>query len=440
LLFAQDDIMESPKATRELDLPGVTSRSGRVIKKSTKLADFTSPDDIETVKAKKLASASRKLNMTQFTHIKMEPELDILPSKHFDDDYDEESFALKTGDDNYTPDQDDLDAAEDDFQESDSDERHMVIKTEDDPEIEFVTPRRSIYMTEKSSKKKMMKDGKIVMGKAQRKDKGKTRYTAYMLWAKEARHTISLSNPELDFASVSKRLGEMWANVPTNVKYNWKRRAKRLANKIKKSNGAKGQAPQPSKYMQQKYYLNKNSSNSNVVAASTATSTTPLTKQQKQLQKLLKSEKSKTQSIQNAQKQQNEKYAMVPSTSGSYKVSPSTSSGGRSHTVHINKPLDLAPIDVAAHLKLLGESLINIGERLSQHEGQIAVSGSFSVLLDSILCAMGSLMCCLNYVPELNFQNAPPLTNGENADGTEEERKNLFQSIMDNVHYIMPGL
>lgn len=291
----------------------------------------------------------------------MEPELQlscVLPAKHFDDDFDEESY--KNCDDNYTPDQDDMS----DQEESDSDDRLMVIKTEDDPEIEFATPRRSIYMTEKSSKKKMMKDGKIVMGKAQRKDKGKTRYTAYMLWAKEARHSISLSNPELDFASVSKRLGEMWANVPTNVKYNWKRRAKRLANKIKKSNGAKGAVAQPSKYMQQKYYLNKNTNNTNAAVAA-QTPTTPLTKQQKQLQKLLKSEKTKTQSIQNAQKQQKEKFAMTPSTS---KVSPSTSSGSRHATVLVNKPLDLAPIDVAAHLKLLGESLINIGERLSQHE------------------------------------------------------------------------
>lgn len=301
----------------------------------------------------------------------MEPGLEIihtLPAK-FDDSYDDESFSMKNRDENYTPDQDDIEAADDDFQESDSDEHQMVIKTEDDPEIEFATPRRSIYMTEKSSKKKMMKDGKIVMGKAQRKDKGKTRYTAYMLWAKEARHSISLSNPELDFASVSKRLGEMWANVPTNVKYNWKRRAKRLANKIKKSNGAKGQAPQPSKYMQQKYYLNKTGTNSNNAAAASASST-PLTKQQKQLQKLLKSEKSKTQSIQNAQKQQKEKFSMVPSTSGSCKDSPSTSTG-RSSVMQISKPLDLAPIDVAAHLKLLGESLINIGERLSQHEVRV---------------------------------------------------------------------
>lgn len=266
-----------------------------------------------------------------------------------------------------------MEADDDEFNESDSDERQMVIKTEDDPEIEFSTPRKSIYITEKSSKKKMIKDGKIVMGKAQRKDKGKTRYTAYMLWAKEARHTISNSNPELDFASVSKRLGEMWANVPTNVKYNWKRRAKRLANKMKKSNGAKGSAPQPSKYMQQKYYLNKSSTTNNGGTAAAAANTT-LTKQQKQFQKLLKSEKSKTQSIQNAQKMHKEKFTVSSGTKGASSVSlvPSSSSTPTTsyvrNTLHINRPMDLAPIDVAAHLKLLGESLINIGERLSQHE------------------------------------------------------------------------
>lgn len=105
----------------------------------------------------------------------MEPDLDIsdvMPVKHYDDSFDDERYSGKNHDDNYAPDQDDLDGADDDFQESDSDDNQMVIKTEDDPEIEFATPRRSIYMTEKSSKKKMMKDGKIVMGKAQRKDKG----------------------------------------------------------------------------------------------------------------------------------------------------------------------------------------------------------------------------------------------------------------------------
>lgn len=291
----------------------------------------------------------------------------MLPKGRYDDCYDDENFTMKSHDENYTPDHDDLVDDDDDFR-SDYDEQHMVIKTEDDPEIEFAAPRRSIYMSEKSSKKKMMKDGKIVMGKAQRKDKGKTRYTAYMLWAKEARHQISGANPDLDFASVSKKLGEMWANVPTNVKYNWKRRAKRLANKIKKSNGAKG-VPQPSKYMQQKYYLNKSSTNPANNANPTTSS--PMTKQQKQFQKLLKSEKSKTQSIQNAQKQQKERHqnVMTPSTSGSLKMAVVTpSASGRSSSAQISRPLDLAPIDVAAHLKLLGESLINIGDRLSQHE------------------------------------------------------------------------
>lgn len=256
----------------------------------------------------------------------------------------------------------------------------MVIKTEDDPEIEFATPKRSIYITEKSSKKKMIKDGKIVMGKAQRKDKGKTRYTAYMLWAKEARHQISISNPEMDFASVSKRLGEMWANVPTNVKYNWKRRAKRLANKMKKSNGVKG-PPQPSKYLQQKYYLNKNSTNN----SGSPVTPTAMTKQQKQLQKLLKNEKSKTQSIQNVQKLQKEKLstALVSPTSNAntskitavVPIASSSRAVVSNNIIQINRPVDLAPIDVAAHLKLLGESLINIGERLSQHE--VAKNHSF---------------------------------------------------------------
>lgn len=54
---------------------------------------------------------------------------------------------------------------------------------------------------------------------------------------------------------------------------------------------------------------------------------------------------------------------------------------------------------------------------------------------------MGSLMCCLNYVPELNFQNNPPMIRAENdEEGNEGEEKNLFENLMDNMHYILPGL
>ena len=81
------------------------------------------------------------------------------------------------------------------------------------------------------------------------------------------------------------------------------------------------------------------------------------------------------------------------------------------------------PVDVAAHLTLLGESLSIIGSRLREHEGQIAVSGSLSVLLDSLLCSLGPLVCLTSKVPELNGADPATLTR-----------------ILDNVAYIMPGL
>ena len=81
-------------------------------------------------------------------------------------------------------------------------------------------------------------------------------------------------------------------------------------------------------------------------------------------------------------------------------------------------------IDAAAHLKLLGESLSVIGQRLTAHKGQIAVSGSLSVLLDSMLCAMGPLLCLTKQVPEL--KNAIP--------------QDKLNRTLDNIAYIMPGL
>lgn len=77
------------------------------------------------------------------------------------------------------------------------------------------TPANSLYMMEKSSKKKLIvKDGRVVgRAKAQRKDKGKTRITAYMMWAKEARNELLRKHPDMDFSAISKRLGEMWSNV-----------------------------------------------------------------------------------------------------------------------------------------------------------------------------------------------------------------------------------
>ncbi|CAG9134319.1 unnamed protein product [Plutella xylostella] len=78
--------------------------------------------------------------------------------------------------------------------------------------------------------------------------------------------------------------------------------------------------------------------------------------------------------------------------------------------------------EVAAHLRLLGESLAIIGERLKEHEGQIAVSGSVSVLLDTLLCALAPLLAITRALPAV----APPPP--------------LAADTLHNIAYIMPGL
>lgn len=106
-----------------------------------------------------------------------------------------------------------------------------------------------------------------------------------MLWAKEIRHELMKQYPEMgerksfqsfsfhcflnnvlnrilflaaDFATISKRLGELWATVPNLEKYNWRRRAKRLASKPGAASAIKDESvwkmPPPSS---RKKFINK---------------------------------------------------------------------------------------------------------------------------------------------------------------------------------------
>lgn len=62
----------------------------------------------------------------------------------------------------------------------------------------------------------------------------------------------------IDFATISKRLGELWATVPQLEKYNWRRRAKRLAAKTHSLPASKNEPnwkmPQP---VSPKKFINK---------------------------------------------------------------------------------------------------------------------------------------------------------------------------------------
>lgn len=99
----------------------------------------------------------------------------------------------------------------------------------------IITVQRKTYVTKSADKKTSnSKSGKDYLSQTSRKDKSKRRVTSYRLWAREKRQQLLSTLPEHHFVSISRELGKMWANVPSNEKYNWKRRAQRFNAKIKK--------------------------------------------------------------------------------------------------------------------------------------------------------------------------------------------------------------
>lgn len=411
----------TPAQKGDLEVTGV-SRSGRVRKKSSKLMDFQSPDEIET-RAKK-ATPARNHPMSKSQH-HQPPSSPTIPSPP----YTQHTVSSGHGKDNDNDDDElmnqmDFHEEQEDSEEMDSDEDEDMDELAGGAENEeasenYVDPtvRRSIYMSEKSNKKKVLKDGKMVYGKAQRKDKGKTRFTAYMLWARDARKQMLQQQPDLDFGSISRRLGEMWANVPMSEKLNWKRRLKRYISKPKTAE-KKDAGSAASKFLNKGQNVGSNSFGNNATnrVASLPTSgggeSNLVTVGSNRTKKYSQSEFSNDHSDQHSQAQG--KKSSMPAN----KVSP-TQVGGY-------KVTGIEPVDVAAHLKLLGDSLTIIGERLKEHEGQITVSGSLSVLLDSLLCSLGPLMCLTTQIPGFSERN--------------QHLRDTLHNTLDNIAYVMPGL
>ncbi|XP_060757653.1 HMG domain-containing protein 4a isoform X2 [Neoarius graeffei] len=194
------------------------------------------------------------------------------------------------------------------------------------------------------------------------KDKKKKKSTtAYQVFCKEYRANINAEQPGLVFGELSKKLAEVWKHLPEKEKQVWKQKAQYL--------------------------------------------------QHKQIKAEATTVKQKTSSTENKIKSSSKVVGM-----GAGLTTPSRSS------LTIRLP-EVDPIDAAAHLQLLGESLSLIGHRLQETEGMVAVSGSLSVLLDSILCALGPLTCLTAQVPQLN--GCP---------------RSVLSNTLDNIAYIMPGL
>ncbi|XP_015245856.1 PREDICTED: HMG domain-containing protein 4 [Cyprinodon variegatus] len=193
------------------------------------------------------------------------------------------------------------------------------------------------------------------------KDKEKTTTTAYQVFCKEYRVNINAEQPGLDFGELSKRLAEVWKSMPEKDKLVWRQKAQYLQHKQNKAEATT--------------VKQKSSTDGKTKVAGTAAGLVSPTR-----------------------------------TPGTMSLSPA-------------RVPDVDPIDAAAHLQLLGESLSLIGHRLQETEGMVAVSGSLSVLLDSILCALGPLTCLTAQIPQLN--GCP---------------RNVLSNTLDNIAYIMPGL
>ncbi|XP_056137045.1 HMG box-containing protein 4-like [Lampris incognitus] len=85
--------------------------------------------------------------------------------------------------------------------------------------------------------------------------------------------------------------------------------------------------------------------------------------------------------------------------------------------------LNLDPMNAAAHLHLLGESLSLIGHQLLQTNKMVCMSSCLSLLLDSLLCGLAPLACLTSHIPELRSC-----------------LQHTMADTLGNIAYVMPGL
>lgn len=151
------------------------------------------------------------------------------------------------------------------------------------------------------------------------------------MWARDIRADLLKKDPDMGFSQLSKRLGELWTIVSSTEKFKWKRLAKRMNSKTI-----------PEQIIANKKLKNGGKSNNKFINKKIAPkpATGPVSSSSFQLG--------------------------VPAV-GNTTVSPPSPRGKESNGTTY-KATGIKPIDVAAHLKLLGESLTIIGLRLKEHE------------------------------------------------------------------------
>ncbi|KAM7355754.1 uncharacterized protein ACRADG_001714 [Cochliomyia hominivorax] len=473
--------METPHSTtntKEFEVTGV-SRSGRVRKKSSKLLDFQSPDEVERkIYKRTTANSHTPRTSTPRYSARGRPSLATLKARKAaktptaadeendvaaDDDEPDDEVKEKSLD-NVPKDMTRDVGAEDGEEEEDEDLNEVLNNTsgltaasdsDDDGFGELVADlvgteaanlegaagnqkspfRQSLYMTEKNKK---LKENRV-----ERKDKGKTRYTAYNMWAREHRKSNKFGKSSEVDHQAARRLHELWSNVSNKEKNAWKRKAKMQATRAKQREKVGLNQTNNKTTLTTSTPNNTSTPNSTFINRPTTSRTRKLAEDKQKAKdesaNNVNNSNSSTTAATTPKRPRNNSYrrnnSSTPITNNSnsstplYTVTNGSTNSYNNKTQTLNNaktPLPtIEPIDAAAHLKLLGESLSIIGDRLKEHEGQIAVSGSLSVLLDSLLCSLGPLLCLTTRLPGLDKKT---------------QLKTNLATTLDNIAYVMPGL
>lgn len=198
---------------------------------------------------------------------------------------------------------------------------------------------------------------------------------AYTLWSSLNRRIISATNMNLQRHDISRKVIEEWNALPPEEKKFWARKARELSQRIRS------------------HSLSSSGSDA-------GTSVVP---------HLRKDSDCDVGSKPNTQMKE-----LVLSSA------PSKNARKKKCEEHV---LGIAPVDTAAHLKLLGDSLMAIGQRILQAGVEPSAAGAYCVLLDSLLCSMGALLCLTREIP-----------------GLEQLPGASFAKTLDHIAYFMPGL
>uniref|UniRef100_G1KT17 High mobility group protein 2-like 1 n=1 Tax=Anolis carolinensis TaxID=28377 RepID=G1KT17_ANOCA len=172
-------------------------------------------------------------------------------------------------------------------------------------------PPPPVFHTDGQSEKKKRKEEKERAEKLEKEKPKKKNMSAYQVFCKEYRVNIVAEHPGIDFGDLSKKLAEVWKQLPEKDKLVWKQKAQYLQHKQNK-----------------------------------AEATTV---------------KRKATSSEGAPK-------LKASLTGGHSPHKKSSSSTLVLSSSPVKVPDIEPIDVAAHLQLLGESLSLIGHRLQETE------------------------------------------------------------------------